>query len=96
MIDDVHNQFIDAVKTGRGDRLKYDEDLFSGLFWSGAQAKELGLVDHFGGVGDVARDVLGQSRVVQYNPKPSILDKFARQLGTVISARLFESSWQLR
>lgn len=96
MISEVHNQFINAVKVGRGDRLKNDPDMFSGLFWSGERAKELGLIDHFGGVGDVARDVLGQARVVLYNPKPSILDKFARELGAVVSTRLFESGWQLR
>ena len=96
MIGEVHEQFIEAVRDGRGDRLSDDESLFSGLYWSGARAKELGLVDAFGGVGDVARDILGAERVVTYNPKRSLLDQFAREMGAVISAQLWSVGLQLR
>ena len=94
--NEVHQQFIEAVKQGRGDRLAQNEDIFSGLFWSGARAKELGLVDKFGGVGNVARDVLGADRVVTYNPRRSLFDEFARNVGAKLSASLLESGFRLR
>ena len=96
MLDEVHQQFIDAVKTGRGDRLSSNEEIFSGLFWSGERARELGLVDKFGGLGEVARDVLGADRVVTYNPRRSLLDEFARSVGSTLSARLLDSGFRLR
>ena len=96
MLNEVHQQFIEAVKKGRGDRLMSNEDIFSGLFWSGERARELGLVDKFGGLGEIARDVLGADRVVTYNPKRSLLDEFARNVGSALSARLLEYGFQLR
>jgi protease-4 len=96
MIREVHQQFIDAVKTGRGDRLVEDADLFSGLYWSGERALELGLVDAFGSVGDVARDVIGAREVVTYNPKRSLLDQFAREMGAAVSSHLWGGGLQLR
>jgi protease-4 len=50
MLDTIHQQFISAVKQGRGQRLKEDPQIFSGLFWTGQQAVELGLADGFGSV----------------------------------------------
>ena len=96
MIREVHLQFIDAVKEGRGDKLEDDEELFGGLFWSGERARELGLVDDFAGVRDVARDVIGESRVVTYSPKKSVLESLAKRLGSEIAIRLFGSGWNLR
>ncbi len=96
MIKEVHEQFIEAVQQGRGDRLAKDKNIFSGLFWSGARAKELGLIDKFGDVGNVARDVLGANKVVTYNPKRSLLDEFARNMGAKLSASLFETGFRLR
>ncbi len=96
MIAEVHQQFIEAVKQGRGDRLDLDQDLFSGLFWSGEKARTLGLVDAFGGVDEVARDVIGTERVVIYNPELSLLDQFARSIGVIGSNALLEASWSLR
>ena len=95
MIRDVHQQFIDAVKEGRGDRLDDQEELFGGLFWSGERAMELGLVDEFASVREIARDVIGESRVVTYSPKKSLWENFAKKLGSEISTRLFDSGWRL-
>lgn len=47
---EVHQTFIDLVKASRGARLVADDELFSGLFWSGLRGRELGLVD---GIGDL-------------------------------------------
>ena len=57
MLDQIHTQFIDVVKKGRGDRLKETPEMFSGLFWSGQQAVDMGLADSPGSLDGVARDV---------------------------------------
>src|SRR5699024_7701760 len=68
MLDTVHDEFIQAVKEGRGERLQSDEhpELFSGLVWSGSKAVELGLADGFGSPGSVARDIIKADKVVDY------------------------------
>ncbi len=85
VLDDVHQQFINAVKAGRGDRLKDDEQIFSGLFWSGTKARELGLIDQFGSVNQIARDVIGAETVVQYTVEPSLLDLFTQKIEVSIA-----------
>lgn len=81
VINNVHQHFIHAVKTGRGDRLDLskEKELFSGLFWSGDQAKQLGLIDDFGSVGGVARDVLGTEDILDYTVKPNFFDMIGLQ-----------------
>ncbi|RBP51521.1 S49 family peptidase [Arenicella xantha] len=99
MLNIVHQQFIDKVKQGRGDKLADNPDLFSGLFWSGEQAKMLGLVDDFGSLQSVARDVIGQETVVDYTFKPSFLDQLASDFGVSIGtgiANVFGGSMILR
>lgn len=75
MLDDVHQQFIDAVKEGRGERLANDPDLFSGLVWSGKQAKTLGLVDEFGDEHYVAREVVGEEKLFIYSPPKTFFEE---------------------
>lgn len=96
MIGEVHQQFINAVKRGRGERLDQSADLFSGLIWSGERAQKLGLIDQFGSAKQVARDVIGAARLVTYNPRESVLEQFARKIGVTISTNLFASNWGLR
>ena len=86
MLDDVHQQFIDAVKQGRGDRLNEAADLFTGLVWSGSQAKELGLIDDFGSLDSVARDVVGVDAIVDYSFQPGFLEEFSRSFGVSVGA----------
>lgn len=81
MLDEVHQQFIDVVKRGRGKKLKNDPELFSGRFWSGATARKLGLVDEFGSADYVARDVVGAAKLVDFTYRPGWLDRFAGQIG---------------
>lgn len=88
MLGVVHQEFIDVVKRGRGARLADNPDLFSGLFWSGRQAKELGLIDEFGGLDYVAREVIGQEQIVDYTYRPDFLEQFSRDLGVSIAATL--------
>lgn len=77
----VHQQFIKCVKEGRGERLKPSPDTFSGLFWTGEQAIELGLADKLGSPEYVAREVIGEKRIVEFMPKREWIERFAEQLG---------------
>ncbi|AHF03157.1 peptidase S49 [Marichromatium purpuratum 984] len=81
VLDTLHQQFIAEVREGRGDRLQGGEELFSGLFWSGEQALELGLIDGLASAGTVAREQLGTETVVDYTQKRDLLDSFAERLG---------------
>jgi len=96
MLNDVHQHFIDAVRKGRGDKLGNDPDIFSGLFWSGEKAKQLGLVDQFGSAELIARDILGTEKLVDYTIKPSLLELFAGEIGASISNTLLQSTISLR
>jgi protease IV len=84
MLDQIHQQFIDAVKTGRGKRLKESPDMFSGLFWTGEKSVELGLADGFGDADYVAREIVKQPEIVDYTQKESIGEKVAKRFGTAI------------
>ena len=94
MLDEVHEQFIVAVKEGRGERLKYQEypEVFSGLFWSGVQAKELGIIDGFASTGQLARDVVGVEEIVDYTPRrdpfSELFGRFGVKVGEVIGNSL--------
>ncbi|WP_422459877.1 S49 family peptidase [Endozoicomonas sp. ALB115] len=90
-LDTIHQQFIDAVKNGRGDRLADRADIFSGMVWSGEQAKTLGLIDGLGSAGYVAREVVGEEDIVDYTFRLSPLEKFARDFGAGVSATLVEA-----
>ncbi|MBL1320610.1 MAG: S49 family peptidase [Methylophaga sp.] len=92
MLDNIHQQFIDVVKQGRGDRLANNPDLFSGLFWSGEQALPLGLIDGLANSSTVARDIIGAEDIVDYTLRPSVLDQFAGKLGVSISQFLSNAS----
>jgi len=92
MLDNIHQQFIDVVKAGRGDRLADDPRLFTGLFWSGEQALPLGLIDGLANSSTVARDIIGAEEIIDYTPRPNYLDRFAGKLGATISETLFQSS----
>ena len=81
LLDDIHKQFIDVVKTGRGKRLKETPEMFSGLMWTGVQSVQLGLADEFGSVDSVARDVIKAEKVLDYSLKDNIAERFAKRLG---------------
>ena len=92
LITEIHNQFIAAVKEGRGKRLKETPDMFSGLIWSGAKSVELGLADAFGGLDYVAREVIKAEDIVDYTQKENIAEKFARRFGAGAMSSLLEFS----
>ena len=90
MLDEIHGQFIEAVKQGRGERLAQgrDEEIFSGLFWTGEQALALGLIDGLGSPGQVSRDVIGIDDMVDYTPRRHPLDELLGRLGASIGQSL--------
>jgi protease IV len=81
MLAEIHQQFIDVVRKGRGKRLKETPEMFSGLMWSGARSIELGLADGYGTVDSVARDVIKASDVRDFSIKQNFAEKFAKQFG---------------
>jgi protease-4 len=86
MIDQVHRQFIDVVKAGRGDRLKETPETFSGLFWNGEEAVKMGLADHIGSLDHVARDVIKAADIVDYTPKENVAERLAKRFGAAVGA----------
>ncbi|MDO7640471.1 MAG: S49 family peptidase [Reinekea forsetii] len=87
LLNDVHAQFIRDVKLGRGDRLVDSPKLFSGLFWTGSQALELGLIDGLKSTAELARE-LGYPQTVDFSLRPSPLEAFARNLGVSLAQAL--------
>jgi len=85
MLGTIHQQFIDVVKAGRGERLKSDPKLFSGLVWTGEQSLELGLVDALGSSSYVAREIIGQEKIVDYTVQPDPFERFAEKFGVVMA-----------
>jgi len=82
MLDEVHAQFIDVVRKGRGKRLHETPEMFSGLVWSGAKSIELGLADAYGTVDSVARDVIKAEDIRDFTVKPNFAEKIAGKIGT--------------
>jgi len=92
LLDQVHEQFIDAVRKGRGKRLLETPEMFSGLVWTGAQGVKLGLADGFGSVDSVARDVIGSKEKVNFTPQKNLFErlvgKFATAFGHALGSTL--------
>jgi protease-4 len=88
LLNEVHQQFIDVVRKGRGKRLKESPELFSGLIWTGAKSVEMGLADGMGSLDWVAREVVKAEHVVDYTQKQNIAERFARRFGAVTAQSL--------
>jgi protease IV len=98
LLTDVHRQFIDVVRQGRGKRLKETPELFSGLFWTGQRSIELGLADALGSVDYVAREVIKAEDIVDFTPHENLAERFARRFGAATAEALVRlgASPQLR
>ena len=88
MLAEIHQQFIDVVRKGRGKRLKETPEMFSGLMWTGSQSIQLGLADDFGTVDSVARDVINAAKILDYSVKENIAERFAKRLGADMAQSL--------
>jgi protease IV len=99
MIDQIHRQFIATVKAGRGKRLKETPDTFSGLFWNGEEAIQLGLADKLGNLDFVAREVIKAEEIIDYTPKDNVAERLAKRFGAAMGeslVRAMGSSLKLR
>jgi protease-4 len=94
MLAEIHQQFIAVVRQGRGSRLKETPDMFSGLFWSGAKAVEMGLADGFGTVSSVARNELKAEDLIDYTEHEGLSERVLKKFGAAIGAGAFKSAAQ--
>ncbi len=92
VIDQIHDQFINVVREGRGGRLQNNGELFSGLVWTGSDSVELGLIDGLGDDRTVARDVIGIEQMVVFEPKRTALQLLLDDLGVAIGSRIL--NWE--
>ncbi|OYR10888.1 S49 family peptidase [Brucella grignonensis] len=75
---EIHETFIDMVKERRGSKLVEDSDLFTGLFWTGIKAKELGLIDGLGDMRSFLRKTYGDKvKLKLIEPKRGLLGRKA-------------------
>ncbi len=86
MLAEIHQQFIDVVKKGRGKRLKESPDTFSGLVWNGQKGVEMGLADGLGNVDSVARDVIKNENIVDFTVKEGFADRLAKRFGAGVAS----------
>ncbi len=86
MLNQIHVQFIDVVKAGRGQRLKETPETFSGLFWSGQQAVESGLADQLGNLNFVAREVVKAEKIIDYTRRENVAERLVKRFGMAVGA----------
>jgi protease IV len=99
MLNQIHTQFIDTVKKGRGKRLKETPEMFSGLFWSGQQAIDLGLADQLGSLDFVAREVVKAEDIVDYTKRDNVAERLAKRFGAALgegAVKTLKTAPQLR
>jgi protease-4 len=86
MIGEIHQQFIEVVKAGRGNRLKETPEMFSGRVWNGEQAIKIGLADGYGTVDSVAREVFKAPDILDYTMKENFAERVAKRFGAEVGA----------
>jgi len=86
MLGEIHQQFINVVKQGRGARLHESPEIFSGLIWTGQKSVELGLADGLGSAEYVAREVIKAERMVDFTPEENYFEHFSKRLGASFGA----------
>jgi protease-4 len=90
LLASIHQQFINAVKTGRGERLKDNEELFTGLVWTGEEGVPMGLADEIGSPGHVAREVIGAEEIVDFTEKPDFIKRLGDRIGVAMARGVSE------
>jgi protease IV len=98
LINQVHQQFISAVKNGRGARLKETPEMFSGLVWTGEESVKLGIVDAMGSQDHVAKEVIGAETLVDFTQQERLVDRLAGKLGATFNTSIRNAikGWSLR
>lgn len=95
LLDDIHKHFITAVREGRGERLSDESSIYTGLVWTGDKSIELGLADDFGTTNSVAKDLIGEEKLVNFTPKENWIDRFAGRIGTGITKLWWQTATNL-
>lgn len=90
ILEDIHTQFISAVRKGRGDRLKESPNLYSGLIWTGDESIALGLADAVGSSSYVAREVIGEEDIVDFTEEPDLLKRISDRIGVTMARTMSE------
>ena len=88
MLSEIHQQFINVVRQGRGNRLKETPDMFSGLLWIGSKSIDLGLADALGSIEYVAREVIKAEDIVDFTPRENIAERVVRRFGAAMAETL--------
>ncbi len=91
MLGDIHQQFIEVVRKGRGERLQATPETFSGLVWSGQRAVSLGLADELASLEQVARDVVKAEEIVDYTQRENVAQRLARRFGAGMGESVMRS-----
>ena len=94
MLNEIHQQFIEVVRAGRGKRLKETPDMFSGLYWTGARAVQMGLADDFGTVDSVARDIVKAEDIVDYTQHEGLPERVLKKFGAAMGAGAIKAAVQ--
>jgi protease-4 len=89
-LKNIHEQFIEVVKKGRGDKLSNDPNIFSGYFWTGEKALTMGLVDKLGSSSYVAREVIGVEKIKEFSHEDDLIERFTKRLGASFSGVLIK------
>ena len=84
VLNSSHQQFIKAVKDGRGERLADNSQLFSGLVWNGEQAMELGLVDGLGSASYIAREIIQSETILDYTLRPTPFEELTERFAVAV------------
>jgi protease IV len=92
MLAEIHQQFIDVVRKGRGKRLKESPETFSGLMWTGQKSIDLGLTDAVGSVDYVAREVIKAENIVDFTPHENVVERFAKRFGAAMGEALLRTT----
>jgi len=90
LLGNIHEQFKNDVRAGRGERLKDNPQLFTGLVWTGAESVDMGLADHIGSAGQVAREVIGAEDIVDYTREPDLLKRITDRIGVAMARTMSE------
>ena len=88
LLDNIHQQFIKAVRDGRGSRLKETPEMFSGLFWTGEQALPLGLIDALGDKNTLRDAKYKDLKMIEYKRDRNTFERLLRDVGSETSASL--------
>lgn len=97
MLQDIHNNFITAVKTGRGKAIdeKKNPDIFSGRIYTGKEAKEVGLIDGYGNIYSIARDEFQAPELINYSPEEGLFSTLTRRIGSAMISVFQEQSHKI-